>query len=43
MGLTPDNLPAGLQIVARAGEEATALRIGAAFERVRGPWQGPAL
>ena len=43
MGLTPDNLPAGLQIVARAGEEATALRIGGAFERVRGPWQGPAL
>ena len=43
MGLTPDNLPAGLQIVARAGEEATALRIGAAFERTRGPWRGPSL
>jgi aspartyl-tRNA(Asn)/glutamyl-tRNA(Gln) amidotransferase subunit A len=31
-GLTPDGLPTSLQIVARGGGEAMALRIGAAFE-----------
>ena len=36
MGLTPDGLPGGLQIVARGGDETMALRIGAAFERVLG-------
>ncbi len=37
MGLTPDGLPGGLQIVARAGDEPTALRIGAACERTLPP------
>ncbi len=41
MGLTPERLPAGLQIVARAGEEATALRVAAAYERARGPFPHP--
>tara|TARA_Y100001934_G_scaffold277792_1_gene377455 strand:- start:9 stop:1394 length:1386 start_codon:yes stop_codon:yes gene_type:complete len=36
MGLTPGGLPGGLQIVARGGDEATALRIGAAYERAHG-------
>jgi len=33
MGLTPQGLPGSLQIMARARDESTALRIGAAYER----------
>ena len=43
MGLTPAGLPGGLQIVARGGGEAMALRIGAAFEKSRGPFDYPCL
>ena len=41
MGLTPDGLPGGLQFIARGGEEATALRIGRAYETVRGKLERP--
>ena len=34
MGLTPDGLPGSLQITARANDEAMAIRVGAAYERV---------
>jgi aspartyl-tRNA(Asn)/glutamyl-tRNA(Gln) amidotransferase subunit A len=34
MGLTADRLPGSLQITARANDEAMALRVGAAYERV---------
>ena len=37
MGLTAEHLPGGLQIIARNGGEAMALRIGAAFEQAIGP------
>ena len=37
MGLTPGQLPGGLQIIARRNDEITALRIGAAFEQAAGP------
>lgn len=37
MGLTPSGLPTSLQIVARGGDEAMALRIAAAFERTTAP------
>ena len=36
MGLTDGKLPGGLQIVARGGDEAMALRIGSAFEQAVG-------
>jgi Asp-tRNA(Asn)/Glu-tRNA(Gln) amidotransferase A subunit family amidase len=36
-GFTDDDLPVGLQIVARRYRDDTALQIGAALERVR-PW-----
>ena len=35
-GLTTDGLPGGLQIMARAGDEAMAIRVGAAFEAITG-------
>ncbi len=41
-GLSTDSLPTGLQVIARPHEEAMALRIGAAYERVRGPMPLPA-
>ena len=37
MGLTNKGLPAGLQILAPSLQEATAIRIGAAYEAARGP------
>lgn len=37
IGLTDDGFPGGLQIAARGRDEATALRIGAAFEQDLGP------
>ena len=37
VGFTDDNLPVGMQIVARRYRDDTALQIGAALERVR-PW-----
>ena len=37
MGLTDKGLPAGLQILAPSLQEATAIRIGAAYEAARGP------
>ena len=43
MGLTPERLPAGLQIIARGSEEAMALRIGSAYEAARGPIEQPSL
>lgn len=36
MGLTPDGLPGSLQIMARGGDEYSAVRIGAAFEALGG-------
>lgn len=36
MGLAGDGLPMGLQLVGRAGDEATLCRIGAAYEAARG-------
>ena len=36
MGLTANGLPGGLQVAVRGGDEALALRIGAAFEQARG-------
>ena len=38
-GLTPDGLPAGLQIVGKPRDEAGVVALGAAFERVSG-WNG---
>ena len=43
MGLTGDGLPGGLQIMARGGDEAMALRIGSAFEARHGGIGHPAL
>ena len=43
MGLTPDGLPGGLQVMARAGDEYGALRIGAAYEAASGGIGHPAL
>ena len=36
-----DGLPAGLQLVGRAGAETTVLRVGAAYEALRGPAPQP--
>jgi aspartyl-tRNA(Asn)/glutamyl-tRNA(Gln) amidotransferase subunit A len=41
MGLAGANLPTSLQVAARGGDEATALRIAAAFEKDRGPFPAP--
>lgn len=41
IGLTHSNLPTSLQIIARGGNEAMALRVSAAFERARGPIGDP--
>jgi aspartyl-tRNA(Asn)/glutamyl-tRNA(Gln) amidotransferase subunit A len=41
MGLSPEGLPMGLQIVARRFDEPLALRIGQAYEATRGPWKVP--
>ena len=43
MGLAPDGLPAGLQIIGKPHDEAMALRIGAAYEAQRGPFPAPHL
>ena len=43
MGLTDEGLPGGLQVAVRGGDEALALRIGAAFEQARGPFVRPSL
>lgn len=43
MGLSAEGLPLSLQIAARGGEEAMALRIGGAFETARGPAPRPPL
>jgi aspartyl-tRNA(Asn)/glutamyl-tRNA(Gln) amidotransferase subunit A len=43
MSLTAGGLPLGLQIAARAGDEAMALRVGAALEAVRAPFAWPEL
>jgi aspartyl-tRNA(Asn)/glutamyl-tRNA(Gln) amidotransferase subunit A len=42
MGLTPEGLPGGLQIVARPNAEATALQVGAALETAVAHGAGPA-
>lgn len=42
-GLTAEGLPAGLQILGRGFDEATVLRVGAAFEAARGPLPTPPL
>jgi aspartyl-tRNA(Asn)/glutamyl-tRNA(Gln) amidotransferase subunit A len=42
-GLTDDGLPTSLQIMARGGQEATAIRVGAAFEAALGPLPAPPL
>ena len=36
-----DGLPVGLMLVGRRYDDATVLRAGAAYERARGPWDGP--
>jgi aspartyl-tRNA(Asn)/glutamyl-tRNA(Gln) amidotransferase subunit A len=41
IGRASDGLPTSLQIVARPHDEAMALRIGAAYEAVRGPFPAP--
>ena len=41
IGLTPMGLPTSLQIAARRGDEAMALRVAAAFESARGPIGDP--
>ncbi len=43
MSLTPANLPTSLQIVVRRFDDPLALRIGAAFEKVRGVFPTPQL
>ena len=43
MSLTPGGLPTSLQIVVRRFDDPLALRIGAAFEKVRGPFPLPRL
>lgn len=43
MSLTPAGLPTSLQIVVRRFDDPLALRIGAAFEKVRGPFPSPQL
>jgi aspartyl-tRNA(Asn)/glutamyl-tRNA(Gln) amidotransferase subunit A len=43
MSLTPDGLPTSLQIVVRRFDDPLALRIGAAFEKARGPFSPPHL
>lgn len=43
MSLTPAGLPTSLQIVTRRFDDPLALRIGAAFEEVRGPFPRPKL
>lgn len=43
MSVTDSGLPTSLQIVVRRFDDPLALRIGAAFEQVRGPFQHPSL
>ncbi|MFY0612710.1 MAG: amidase [Hyphomicrobiaceae bacterium] len=43
MSLTPSGLPTSLQIVTRRFDDPLALRIGAAFEKTRGPFPKPTL
>lgn len=43
MSLTPDGLPTSLQMVVRRFDDPLALRIGAAFEKARGPFPPPRL
>ncbi len=43
MSVTETGLPTSLQIVTRRFDDPLALRIGAAFERVRGPFPKPRL
>ena len=43
MGLTKARLPLGLQVAARGGDEAMALRIGAALEGAQPPLAWPEL
>ena len=43
MSLTPSGLPTSLQIVTRRFDDPLALRIGAAFEKARGPFPNPTL
>jgi amidase len=38
MGLDPDGLPIGLQIVGRRFHDPLVLRIGQAYEAMRGPF-----
>jgi aspartyl-tRNA(Asn)/glutamyl-tRNA(Gln) amidotransferase subunit A len=40
-GLSPAGLPISLQIVGRAFDEATVLRVAAAYEDARGPLPAP--
>jgi aspartyl-tRNA(Asn)/glutamyl-tRNA(Gln) amidotransferase subunit A len=42
-GLAADGLPVGMQIIGRPFDEATVLRVGAAYERVRGAMPPPAI
>ncbi len=42
-GLSPEGLPLGLQIVGRPFDEATVLRVGRAWEQLRGGFPQPAL
>ena len=43
VGTSGEGLPLGLQVAARAGDEAMALRIGAALEDARPPVSWPRL
>lgn len=42
-GLAQDGLPTSLQIIGRPNDEAMVLRVGAAYEAVRGPFPHPVL
>jgi amidase len=43
MGISPEGLPIGVQVIARPYEDEFALAVSEAIERGRGPWQPPKL
>jgi amidase len=43
MGISPEGLPIGVQVIARPYEDEFALAVAETIERGRGPWQPPKL
>jgi amidase len=43
MGISPEGLPIGVQVIARPYEDEFALAVSETIERARGPWQPPKL